>query len=149
MNAYDSVLVALDLSEAADQVILRASRLAESLGARLEVVHIVEYLPPIEVGYDVPLPGDWGVDEAALLETGRERLNKLLAAHELADVPVEVVMGDARHEIVRIAEERGCGLVVVGSHGRGGITALLGSTADAVVHHAPCDVLAVRIRKSG
>lgn len=47
---------------------------------------------------------------------------------------------------MRIAEENNVDLIVVGSHGRKGIKMLLGSTANAVLHHAGCDVLAVRLK---
>ena len=47
--------------------------------------------------------------------------------------------------ILGAAKEHGADLIVVGSHGRHGLALLLGSTANAVLHGAPCDVLAVRI----
>lgn len=54
-------------------------------------------------------------------------------------------MGSPKLEIVRVAEERQVDLIVVGSHGRHGLALLLGSTANGVLHHAKCDVLAVRL----
>jgi universal stress protein A len=48
-------------------------------------------------------------------------------------------------EIVRVAEEESADLIIVGSHGRHGLALLLGSTANNVLHHAPCDVMAVRL----
>ena len=47
----------------------------------------------------------------------------------------------------RVAEEQSCDLIVVGSHGRHGLALLLGSTANDVLHGAPCDVIAVRLGK--
>jgi len=49
-------------------------------------------------------------------------------------------------EIIKIAEENNVDLIIVGSHGRHGLALLLGSTANGVLHHAKCDVLAVRIK---
>ncbi|HEY9149438.1 MAG TPA: universal stress protein, partial [Gammaproteobacteria bacterium] len=57
-----------------------------------------------------------------------------------------VLQGNTRGEIQRLAEETKADLIVLGSHGRQGIQRLLGSTANGVLHGAPCDVLAVRIR---
>jgi universal stress protein A len=54
-------------------------------------------------------------------------------------------MGSPKLEIVRVAEENNVDLIIVGSHGKHGIALLLGSTANGVLHHAKCDVLAVRI----
>ncbi len=149
MQAYHSILVAVDFSEVAGAVLERARGLAEACGARLRVLHVVEYMPPVEVGYDIPLPGDWAVDEQALAGVARERLDPLMDEAGLAELEPVVVVGDARREIVRRAEEHDDDLVVIGSHGRRGIAALLGSTADAVLHRAPCDVLAVRIGDEG
>ena len=53
-----------------------------------------------------------------------------------------VVVGDAGHEICRLAAELPAGVVVLGTHGRGGIKrAIMGSTSDHVVRHCPCPVL--------
>lgn len=46
----------------------------------------------------------------------------------------------------RLAKEQRCDLIVVGSHGRHGLALLLGSTANDILHGAPCDVLAVRLK---
>ena len=55
-------------------------------------------------------------------------------------------MGSPKTEIVRVANEHKVDLIIVGSHGRHGLALLLGSTANGVLHHATCDVLAVRLR---
>ena len=56
-----------------------------------------------------------------------------------------MVWGVPGQEIVRIAEQEHIDLIVVGSHGRHGLALLLGSTANSVLHHAGCDVMAVRL----
>ena len=53
--------------------------------------------------------------------------------------------GQPRQEIHTLAKAQECDLIVVGSHGRHGLALLLGSTANDVLHGAPCDVLAVRL----
>jgi universal stress protein A len=55
-------------------------------------------------------------------------------------------MGSPKIEIIRVAKENKVDLIVVGSHGRHGLALILGSTANGVLHHANCDVLAVRLR---
>lgn len=57
-------------------------------------------------------------------------------------------MGSPKTEIIRVATENQVDLIVVGSHGRHGLALLLGSTANGVLHHAPCDVLAVRLQNN-
>ncbi|WP_163009288.1 universal stress protein, partial [Pseudomonas viridiflava] len=59
-----------------------------------------------------------------------------------------LVYGQPRQEIHQLASKRDCDLIVIGSHGRHGLALLLGSTANDVLHGAPCDVLAVRLKKS-
>lgn len=61
------------------------------------------------------------------------------------NVTTQIAVGSPGRMIVEIAKEWGCDLIVVGSHGRGfWARALVGSTSDKVLHHAPCSVLVVR-----
>ena len=69
-------------------------------------------------------------------------LDEAVAELGLANVETMVVFGDAGHEICTLAETLPASVVVVGTHGRGGIKrALRGSTSDHVVRHCPCPVL--------
>ena len=87
-------------------------------------------------------------DIAEQLEDSAEReLPKLAECDECAGLNVEevVVHGEAASEIVRVAREREVDLIVIASHGRTGLGRILfGSTAEAVVRHAPCPVLVVK-----
>jgi nucleotide-binding universal stress UspA family protein len=69
-------------------------------------------------------------------------LDDTLAELGLADAETMVVVGDAGHEICRLAETLPASVVVLGTHGRSGIKrALMGSTSDYVVRHCVCPVL--------
>ena len=57
-----------------------------------------------------------------------------------------VATGSIKAEIVRAAQELGADLIVLGSRERRGLSILLNFTEDTVLHAAPCDVLAVRLR---
>ena len=57
-----------------------------------------------------------------------------------------VVIGQPAHEIRNLAESGNFDLIVIGSHGRHGLGLILGSTANGVLHGAPCDVYVVRIK---
>ncbi len=96
-------------------------------------------------GMTEPLPI---ADISDQLEDSAEReLPKLAACDECAGLEVEevIVHGEAAAEIVRVAKERQVDLIVVSSHGRKGLGRILfGSTAEAVVRHAPCPVLVVK-----
>ncbi len=79
-------------------------------------------------------------DEAA--ETIRSRI-----ADSSARLTTKILKGAAGRRIVEEAETWGADLIVVGSHGRGFWgRAFIGSVSDAVVHHAPCSVLVVRMK---
>jgi nucleotide-binding universal stress UspA family protein len=75
----------------------------------------------------------------AAAETIRKR-----AGHGDPQIAIEVLSGPPGKVIVETAEAWGADLIVVGSHGRGFWGRMIGSTSDAVVHHAPCSVIVVR-----
>ncbi len=145
MTSYEHILTAVDLSPAAESVIKQAKELADLYAADLRIIHVVEYQPPIGIDFDpIPAP-DWLLDEKQLVTNSTKSLAKLLDKLDLSNIPTTIIAGTPKHEILKEAKQRNIQLLVVGSHGRHGIGRLLGSTADALLHNAPCDVLAVRI----
>ncbi|MCQ8104192.1 universal stress protein [Methylomonas sp. SURF-2] len=143
MNRYQHILLAVDFSEHGKQVSDKALNVAKLNQAKLSLVHVVENLPITDAAYgpipfDVDLTQEW-------LEASKERLAKLGADLGVPEQQQWLEMGSAKMEIVRVAEDNGVDLIVVGSHGRHGLALLLGSTANGVLHHAKCDVLAVRL----
>jgi universal stress protein A len=82
--------------------------------------------------------------EAATQAT--EQLSAIADARGLAATAVSVQHGTPAVEVHRLTGELHADLVVMGTHGKHGVELLLGSTANAVLHGANCDVLAVRIR---
>ena len=142
---YKHILVALDLSEECDPVMKRAYALAAASQAKLSLVHIVE---PMAMAFGGDVPMDLSTLQQQQFEQARERLDAYSAKYpELGADTRHLVYGQPRQEIHRLAAEQGADLIVVGSHGRHGLALLLGSTANDVLHGAPCDVLAVRLKK--
>ena len=147
MDNYRHVLVAVDFMPDHRQVTSRAAAIARQNGARLSLVHVVEYLH-MDLAEELVLPQDLVLEEQ-LMAAARKRLDAMADALEGGEaVERHVSLGQTREEILRIAEEREADLIVVGRHGRHGIARLLGSTANAILQHAPCDVLAVHLRDS-
>lgn len=145
MSMYQHILLAVDFFERGDQVTRKARQIAEQNQAKLSLVHVVDSLPIVDPAYDSVSPYDVDMTQD-ILDASKVQLGKLGA--ELG-VPVDrqwLEMGSAKLEIVRVAEENAVDLIVVGSHGRHGFALLLGSTANGVLHHAQCDVLAVRLQ---
>ena len=143
-NPYSRLLVAIDFSDADTQVLERARHLAAQNQAGITLLHVVEYLPMAYVDEIPPLES---VEFSKALEQGAmKNLRAFQDKLQPLGTEVQVVTGMAKHEVVRVAEEIGADLIVIGSHGRHGIQLLLGSTANGVLHQARCDVLAVRIK---
>lgn len=148
MNDYRRVLLATDFSEHSAAVTQRAQDLATRYAAVLLLVHVVETVPMPLYAYDAGVPFDYELNEA-LLEGAHKHLAELGEQLGVPDERRRVEVGGAASEIVRVAEAEHVDVIVVGSHGRRGLQLLLGSTATGVMHHAKCDVLAVRMRESG
>jgi universal stress protein A len=146
MADYKRILVALDFSPVARSVIECAKEMGTRFGAQLYLLHVVEYLPPMEPAGDMFIGVDWGINEQDLVDAANKQLEQMARTAGLADCEREVLLGNARVEIAQQAKDGQCDLIVIGSHGRRGLSRLLGSTADAVLHRAECDVLAVRAR---
>lgn len=144
MQNYRHILMATDFSSHTDQVANRALQLAQMHQAELTILHVVENPPIMDDGYGPMIPFEIDLTEQ-MMENARIRLAKLTQSLGLVEERALVEMGSPKVEIIRVAEERKVDLIVVGSHGRHGIGLLLGSTAASVIHHAKCDVLAVRL----
>jgi len=143
MNLYKHILLAVDFYDQNQLVILKAKQLAEQNQAQLSLVHVVENMPVPDASYG-PMPFDADLAQE-WLDASKRRLAKLGEELGVAEQRQWLEMGSAKLEIVRVAEENAVDLIVVGSHGRHGLALLLGSTANGVLHHAKCDVLAVRL----
>lgn len=141
MTAYQQILASVDFSEHTDAVIQSALKQAECSGARLAVLHVVDYTRPIDDDYIIP-PDD--EVETALLASAKEKLEDTLRRLGAVDVQALVVSGRPKQEILRVAEREAADLIVIGAHGHHGLAGLLGSTTDRVLHRASCHVLTVR-----
>ena len=143
MDAYTHVLLATNLSPNNLAVAEKARDLARRYQARLSAIHVVEYSPLDFQGYDL-LPPDIDLDQE-LVKQAQERLGALGAKLGIEKEDQHVTIGSTKIEILHTAQSHGVDLIVLGSHGRHGLALLLGSTANAVLHAAACDVLAVRV----
>jgi nucleotide-binding universal stress UspA family protein len=139
----EKILVACDFSPASERALAWATHLQHRLGdPEVEAIHVWSALPSLAV---VPVPPVTPSD--ADLRRLEDELRTVFRRHGLtAGITVEVAT-DAGAAIVRRATELAADLVVMGSHGRGGVArAVLGSVADWVVRKAPCPVVVLRAR---
>ena len=147
MTDYTHILVAIDFSNSAEQVLNKARDIASRNNAKLSLLHIVEYLPPIDTAYEPIISSNWGIDETEMLNQAKHSLEKFSNKQGLNDAHLHIQLGTPKYEISQFVKDHQCDLVVIGSHGRHGINILLGSTANAVLHDMPCDILAVKIEE--
>ena len=144
MAEYRHILVAVDFTPEHTQVTDRAVWLAKQTGAQLSLIHVVEFVH-VDLANELVLPQDMEL-QTRILETAETKLKEIAETLEVTgQVQQWVELGATKLEIHRVAEEQEVDLIVLGSHSRHGIGLLLGSTANAVLHGAQCDVLAVRV----
>lgn len=136
-----NILVPIDFSPCAEHALDYACDLAGKLGARVHVVNaIATTLPELSVALTDQMISTWRTNNAAILTQLIE------ARRSRADFgEVMVVDNDARDAIIAAAKSVRADLIVIGTHGRRGLSrVLLGSVAEDVLRRAPCPVLAVR-----
>jgi universal stress protein A len=142
---YRTIIAALDLSRESDAVARRAAEVARQHGALLVLVHVTTDLIQ-EASYEfmASLPIDPDL-QRQLEENAREGLQGIAERTGYGRVETLVTTGPPKGGILTMAREREADLIVLGNHGVHGLELLLGSTANAVLHSAPCDVLAVKV----
>jgi len=141
-TGFEKLLVATDGSEFSAAAVQEAINIAASCSSTLFVIHVFEVSAEVEL---------WDARAAEKIEEGiRKYLAGIKAKAARAGVTCETVMhwGDEPYKlIVAEAAKRKVGVIVMGSHGRTGLTRLMmGSTVSRVIGHAPCKVLVVPVK---
>jgi nucleotide-binding universal stress UspA family protein len=136
---YKKILFATDFSPASETALKYATSLARDSGALLLIAHIEE----------LPMPYAGGEMYFAQPEYPNPEVKKMLDAVVPPDKSVKyehrLIMGTAADDIVRVADEEGVDLIVIGTHGRTGLMrVLMGSVAESVMRLATCPVLTVK-----
>jgi universal stress protein A len=158
MTGYRHILLAVDTAEESAQAAAKATELARRFDAKLSLLHVVEVAPMQVINGQsalameplTPLTPITVEQENKLYEARIKQAHEMLAQlAESLDMPPgdkwAIYSSSTKQIIHDTAKEHAVDLIVVGSHGRHGLALLLGSTANAVLHGAPCDVLAVRV----
>ena len=144
MTLYDRILVPTDGSSEGKRAVAHALDLATVHGSDVHTLYVVD-----TASYaGIPMESSWEGVGDLLRSDAREAIEAVeeLAAGTSVDVESAVVEGTPSREIIQYAEGNDCDLVVMGTHGRGGIDRLLlGSVAEKVVRGAAVPVLTVRL----
>ena len=139
MLPLQTILHPTDFSDCSGYAFRLACSLARDYGARLVVLHVAEPLMAVAGEGVLMLPPTFD------LELLRKQLQQLEPRNPKVQVEHRLVQGDAAAEILRIAAETKCDLIMMGTHGRTGLRrVLMGSVAEQVVRKASCPVLTVK-----
>lgn len=144
MGDYNTILVAVDLSEDAALIAAKAARLAVTNNAQLHIVHVIE---PLSFAYGGDIPIDFSTIQEEIQQQAEAQLRGLCSRLSIEPERLHIALGRPENEIHLLADNLKADLIIVGSHGRHGLALLLGSTANGVLHGAKCDVLAMRVGK--
>lgn len=161
--AFTHILIPTDFSETAQHVLGTALEEATVHHATVTLLHVLSShastdvyfitgAPHAPAGFDPALERRLGASTPASRvvrndpsEAAMTQLHDLMPASFQGSWDVAVEVGHPAETIVRVAQERGVDLIVMGTHGRTGLShALMGSVAEKVVRLAPCPVLTIR-----
>lgn len=142
---FDKILAAIDLDQDGANIVLdKAKALAKG---EVWVIHAVE---PQYVQYSIDPTFTGSLTRAMeedAINAARSRLAELCAGRGIAEDHQLVAIGRPADQIHQAATDHGVDTIVIGSHARKGLGRLLGSTANAVLHGSPVNVMTVRIPK--
>jgi nucleotide-binding universal stress UspA family protein len=148
MVSVKTILVATDFSEASAAALAYGRELAHALGSSLHVLHVVGN---VVAGAVVGIEGyttDYVTLQREVEHGARKHLETIVTEDDrraLAAKTIVLTSNTPAQSIVSYAKDAGIDLVIVGTHGRGGIEHFaIGSVAERVVRLAPCPVLTIR-----
>ena len=146
------ILLATDGSEYSAEAAKQCREIASSIeNAKIKVVTVIDNFTPLAAEPFVTSAEFLENIETQMRENAENNVSEALRILRendgVFDYETEILLGLPKKLIVKESEEWKADLIIVGSHGYGfWKRALLGSVSDAVVHHAPCSVLVVKIK---
>lgn len=149
MVEVKKILFPVDFFESSNKILPVVKLMAEKLGAKIELVHVVRGSSDF-VGYEMGTA--WYSNyEDALIRGGEKAMDRFVE-EKLAGLDVEttIAVGDVAEEIIKYADKTGADMIIIGTHGRKGLDKIMfGSVAKGVVKGAHCPVLTVNPYKVG
>jgi universal stress protein A len=144
MTRYKHVLFAADFIEEDDKAVGdRAVQIARDHNAKISVIHVVEHPYHYGTPSSLSLVAEW---EEEMEKSAKHHLDQLADTFRIPEEGRLLPSGNVQAMIVETAKAIGADLIVVGSHGRHGLSLLLlGSTSNTILQSAKCDVLTVRV----
>ncbi len=145
LPGWKRILAPVDFSPHTELALKRAIQLSRAHDASLTLLHAVELLAVYDDFYDPVVPMNAEM-ELQLVASAEKRLAELARRLGVEDADQQVIVGTPKAVILNAIVAQRVDLVVIGSHGRKGLSRLLGSTTSAVANAAQCELLSVPIR---
>jgi nucleotide-binding universal stress UspA family protein len=141
----ETILVATDLNVMRDEVLKTGFNLAKKMNAQVLLIVVInknlDYFPP-DTG--MIFSSQW----EARKYIAEQQLEAIKKAHPDLSISAIACIGDPQREIIDQGIENKVSMIVIGTHGRGGLYhALMGGTAEYVVRHSPVPVMVVPFNK--
>jgi universal stress protein A len=146
----NNIILAVELAKNDGAIIDKALELAKHFSAKITLVHAVEHITTYGANLDIGSGSGTAMltkTEQSIFEQAAKEMKNLGKKIGIPEENQIVKFGIAKSLIIEEAQRLNADLIVVGSHGRHGVNLLLGSTANGVLHGAPCDVFSVRIKE--
>ena len=144
----NKVLIAVDISETTTEIVQKGIDFAAKMNASVIIASII----PIYVDYlqsqMALVPTQWDEIYTAQKQYALKELEKIKADNDYVDIQLYVEVGNAKFDIIDKAEKEEASYIVVGTHGRTGLSHMvIGSTAEYIVRHSSVPVLVIPIKK--
>ena len=141
------ILISLDLTDEADDILAAATTHAKALNTKeIDLITVVKPVAYSYAGFDSGSASVLAGLDSHLRNHAQEVMTERASKYDIDPARIHIKMGHPATEIRSAAEELQTDLIVMGTHGRHGLGRLLGSTANAVLHGVPCNVLVVKIQ---
>lgn len=139
MAGYEHILLACDFSDNFSQVIEKVKTLKNLYHSSLSLIHVIEPIP----AYGYPGAGELA---SPYIDAAQKELEQLAKQLQVPAANTYIEFGSVKKAVLKKADALNIDLLVIGSHGRHGLSRLLGSSAHALVIGAKCDVMTVRCK---
>lgn len=130
---YNTIICAIEASGEGKEILAKAHELSKLHNAKLFITHVISYSL---------LPKDY---QKELKENTLPEIESITSSLGISNKNVSVKFGKPYEEICKLAEKKNADLIILGTHSKKGLHALMGSTANAVANYAKCDVSLIKI----
>lgn len=130
---YKTIICAIEASDEGKEILSKAYSFAKLHDAELFVTHTIPYKL---------LPRDY---QKELEENASPQIESITSSFNIPKENVTIKFGKPYEQVCTLAEKKKADLIILGTHSKKGLNALIGSTANAVANHSKCDVFLIKI----